>query len=329
MDLAISNLMSDAQITGATFAIIREGRIVGGGAEGYANAALSVGAGPTTIFEAASLGKPVFSYAVLKLVDAGLLSLDTPLDPANLDIEAQYGPIEITPRHILSHTSGLPNWRSEERPLKAYFTPGTRFSYSGEGYVWLQKSIEALTGEPLNTMVQRLVFEPLGMSRSSFEGRDLGGDAVAVPHDAAGNSLPKQNLEPNAAASLHTTSEDYARFLVAVLAGDGLTASTARDWMAPVRPVAEDFFSALDPIGDPKPDEAVSWGLGWGLEGNGGRFFHWGSNPGFKSFALGSVAERAAVVVLSTGPAELAFGPQLAQAIMPAPHPCLDWFARA
>lgn len=328
MDLAVSNLMSDLRITGATYAFIGEGQDAGGGAEGYANAALKVRATPATIFEAASLGKPVFAYAVLKLADMGLLSLDTPLDPAYLDIDTHYGPSDITPRHILSHTSGLPNWRSEERPMKAYFTPGHRFSYSGEGYVWLQRSIEALIGEPLDTMVRRLVFEPLGMSLSRFEGRGLGGDGVAVPHDATGNSLPKHELEPNAAASLHTTAEDYARFLVAVLAGDGLTASTARDWLAPGRPVAQHFFSALDPVGDPEPDPAVTWGLGWGLEGDGGRFFHWGSNPGFKSFTLGCVTEGAAVVVLSTGAAELAFGPQLAKAVMPVPHPCLDWFAR-
>lgn len=328
MDLNVSNLMSDANITGATYAFIREGRVVGGGAEGYANTALNVRATPATVFEAASLGKPVFAYAVLKLVDQGLLSLDTPLDPAILDFEGQHKFLDITPRHILSHTSGLPNWRSAEQPLKVYFTPGHRFSYSGEGYVWLQKSIEALTGEPLDTLVRKLVFEPLGMGQSSFEGRGLGGDNVAVPHDAKGNSLPKQDIEPNAAGSLHTTSEDYSRFLLAVLAGDGLSTSTAKEWLAPVCPVAKHFFSALDPIGDPEPDRAVSWGLGWGLEGADGRFFHWGSNPGFKSFTLGSVTERAAVVVLSSGPAELAFGPQLARAVMPVPHPCLDWFAR-
>jgi CubicO group peptidase (beta-lactamase class C family) len=328
LNLDISSLMADAKITGASFAVIRDGQITRLGAEGYANTESNVRATQSTAFEAASLGKPVFAYAVLKLADVGLLDLDKPLDAAGIGLEIERDAPEITARHILSHTSGLPNWRSPERPMKVYFPPGHRFSYSGEGFVWLQRTIEVLTRVPLESVIRRLVFEPLGMGHSSFEGNGLPRDIVAVPHDAEGNTLLKRDLEANAASSLVTTSEDYARFLLAVLAGDGLAPSTATAWLRPVRQVPRRFFSALDPMGDPETDPAVSWGLGWGLEGEGGRFFHWGSNPGFKSFALGSAVTNAAIVVLSTGSAELAFGPQLARAVLPEAHPCLDWFAR-
>ncbi|HSZ51130.1 MAG TPA: hypothetical protein VK801_06130, partial [Caulobacteraceae bacterium] len=69
-----------------------------------------------------------------------------------------------------------------------------------------------------------------------------------------------------------------------------------------------------------------AWGLGWGVEGDTGVFFHWGSNPGFKSFAIGSVPDASALIVLSTGPTELALGPDLARMLLPGPRPCLDWF---
>jgi CubicO group peptidase (beta-lactamase class C family) len=323
----IRSLMDELSIVGASFAVIRDGQLVDVGAEGFSNADANVRVTRSTQFEAASLSKPVFSYLILKMVELGLLSLDNPLEIMDLDGELEDRGVVITARHILSHTSGLPNWRSAARPLKVYFSPGTRFSYSGEGYLWLQRSVERITGKSLENLARSLVFEPLAMSHSSFDGQCLSMDHMARPHDAAGGTMPKVNPPAVAASSLHTTSEDYARFLLAVLFGTGLSLPIAAEWLRPVRPVARHFFSALDPIGEPEPDESVSWGLGWGLEGHGG-FFHWGSNPGFKSFALGSVSARSAIVVLSTGTTELAFGPQLAQAMIPGAHPSLEWFAR-
>lgn len=100
-----------------------------------------------TVFEAASTSKPVFAYAVMKLVEKGVIDLDTPLthytserflkgDP-RLDL--------VTARHVLSHTSGFPNWRSAEG-LRLDFTPGEKWSYSGEGYSYLQSVVTHLTG---------------------------------------------------------------------------------------------------------------------------------------------------------------------------------------
>jgi CubicO group peptidase (beta-lactamase class C family) len=326
-DLDLPGLMARSNIAGISVAVIRRGATEVLEAHGYANRKAETLARTTTVFEAASLGKPVFAYLALRLVDAGLLQLDEPLGglaPALLQAGAPAP--SITARHVLAHTTGLPNWRSAKRPFKCHFTPGERFSYSGEGYVILQSAIERLTGETLDELARRLVFQPLGMTRSSYNGRDLPPDDVAVPHDQSGRSQPKTWLDPNAAGSFHTTADDYARFLRAVLMGEGLSKTLARAWLQPNHRAPVPFFAALDPVGHPELHPSVAWGLGWGVEGDTETFFHWGSNPGFKSFAAGSVRDGCALVVLSTGATELALGPSLTTAVLPGPRPCLEWF---
>ena len=74
----------------------------------------------------------------------------------------------VTVRQVLSHTTGLPNWRTAKQPLKTHFPPGEKFSYSGEAFLWLQRAVQVKTGESIDTLAQRLVFGPLRMRRSSF-----------------------------------------------------------------------------------------------------------------------------------------------------------------
>src|SRR5262249_29626119 len=138
-----------------------------------------------TIFEAASLSKPVFAYAVLQLMNAGAVSLDEPLSrflPGHMAADDRAS--LITGRHVLSHTTRLPNWRSETRPLRTYFAPGERFSYSGEGFVYLQRVVEQIVGGALEGIMNRLVFAPLGMASSSFVWQDRFEQDFAEPHDS-------------------------------------------------------------------------------------------------------------------------------------------------
>src|SRR3954454_5929516 len=87
----------------------------------------------------------------------------------------------VTTRHILSHTTGLPNWRERPGPLVPESEPGTRFTYSGEGYFYLQRVMERVTGVPFARSMRERVHEPLGMRTSSyvwlarFEGRKAAG----------------------------------------------------------------------------------------------------------------------------------------------------------
>src|SRR5262245_43850741 len=318
-------LMTEARVPGLSLAVIRDGRIETT-VVGVRNVSTGTVIDDHTVFSAASRSKPVFAYAVLQLVDAGRLSLDAPL--------ARYVPdfvrddpraAVVTVRHALSHTSGLPNWRSKDWPLKTYFPPGERFSYSGEGIVWLQRVVETITKQSLEQAARRLVFDPLQMRETSFVWRGEFDRNYADPHDDALKPRSKRkSFDANAAYSLQTTVADYARFLQAVLSGTRLKPPTARLWLEPQVRIRRDCYQCLDED-MPEVDQRVAWGLGWGLQADGGTFFHWGDNGPFKAFTVGSVAGRTAVVVFSNGVNAKMIMADIVGSLMPGDHPAFDW----
>lgn len=310
---AVQQLMTNAKVPGLSMAVISDRQPTAQTTAGVRNAIDGAAVDQQTIFAAASLSKPVFAYAVLQLVDAGKLALDTPLSrhvPDYVVDDPRAG--AVTVRHALSHTSGLPNWRTAGSPLRTHFPPGERFSYSGEGFVWLQRVVEVVTGEPLDATLRRLIFAPLGMSRSSYTWQPAFAGNYADPHDA--DATPGAMIRPsvpNTAASLLTIADDYARFLQAVLSGAGLQRDTARRWLEP----------------QVHCDGEIAWALGWGLETEAGTFFQWGDYDGgrFKAFAIGSVQQRCATVVLTNGFHGMAIMPELIGMSLPGPHPAFAW----
>ena len=277
LDSIIPALMDSGDVTGMSVAVTADTGLVWARGFGVRNQETQESVEATSVFEAASLSKPVFAYAVLQLLDQGLLDLDTPIadyyEYESITHDERYK--LITPRMVLTHSPGFPNWRPRGGQLTIDREPGSEFSYSGEGFVYLQLAVMNLTGEPLDQIVRRLVFEPLGMNSSSYLWQDMFEERVALPHNADSEVLRKnkpQSGRGNAAASLHTTAPDFARFMMAVMNGSALTDSTA----------AAMLTSQID------VDSNLTWGLGIGLQDSeaGRSFWHWGDNTGYKAYTI-------------------------------------------
>ncbi len=326
LDAEVPRLMEAGEVPGLSAALVLKGELVWSGAFGVADAATDQPVTPATIFQAASLTKQFFAYTALRLADRGVFDLDTPLAEylpyERLEHDPRYR--QITGRLVLSHSTGLPNWGGDR--LQLNFDPGTGFNYSGEGYVYLQRTLEHVTGEDLETLVEREVLEPLGLANSwmrwheKFEGR------TAAGHDDLGASQGvSKGDEVNAAWSLLTTAEDYARFLIAVMEGRGLESSTLTDGLERQIQVAT----------RPRIDTAdkLYWGLGWGLQyGSGGRaLWQWGHNNGFRGYFLAFPDRGDALVYFANGDTGMSIARGLLALVADAAgfpadeHWALDW----
>lgn len=159
-------------VPGVGIAVVEGGDVVWSHGFGVRRAGWPVPVDARTLFELASLSKPLFAWLVLRLVDLGQIDLDRPLVDWRRPPYLGHHPWaeRITARDVLRHSSGLPNWREapDREPLLPAVEPGTRIDYSGEGFFWLQLVVETITGESLDATAQRLLFQPAGMRDSSF-----------------------------------------------------------------------------------------------------------------------------------------------------------------
>src|SRR5439155_21234194 len=152
--------------------------------------------------------------------------------------------------------------------------------------VWLQQVVERVTGDRLETVMDRLVLGPLGMHRSGLVWRPAFDANYADPHDTAlVPGIKSRPVEAKSASTLHTTAFDYALFLCAVLSGLGLSSALARSWLEPQIVLRQRCVQCLNPL--PEEDLHLAWGLGWGLEPEAGAFFQWGDNGALKGCAIG------------------------------------------
>ena len=203
----IPQLLRESDVPGLSIALVQAGRVVWTRAYGTVGDSARTPLDPGTVFEAASMSKPVFAYIVMRLADRGELHLDRPLyeilEYPRLAHDDRYK--RITARIVLSHGTGLPNWGGDTLTLR--FDPGTEYGYSGEGFVFLQKTLERLTGRSLDELARVEVFEPLGMTRSSYvwQPRFAGHEAYArkwlwtvapVNHWAEGMRPPRCSRPP-------------------------------------------------------------------------------------------------------------------------------------
>ncbi|MGV7107147.1 serine hydrolase [Flavobacterium sp. U410] len=190
-----------------------------------------------TIFNVASLTKPITAMVALHLVSLGKWDLDSPIfkyytDP---DIAADPRNKKLTTRIILSHQTGFPNWRTETDNQKLQFLtePGTQYGYSGEGFEYLRKALEKKFKKSLAQLAKEFIFQPLNMKDTDYvwntntdESRfAIGYDENETPYEILKNS------HINAADDLHTTIEDYGNFLVNILNGGNLSANVYQEML--------------------------------------------------------------------------------------------------
>ena len=294
----IPKLMADARVPGLSIAIIQDGKLLWRQGFGVRDAESRAPFTSDTVFEVASLSKPVFAYAVMKLCEQGVMDLDTPLtrytperflpDDPRLDL--------ITARHCLSHTSGFPNWRSEEEPLKILFTPGEKWSYSGEGYSYLQSVVAHLMGADTAAYLKANLLRPFRMNASGYFWNDTMEKHMARGHDPEGKPLEKRTrpTAPDvaryaAAGGLFATVTDYARFLIEIInpkRGDAfhLREASLQEMLRP----------------QVKRNESSVWALGWDIDQIPGDDFirHHGGNPGLQCLAAASVTRKSGLVVM-------------------------------
>lgn len=273
-----------------------------------------------SVYQAASLTKPVVAYAAVKLALGRQLDLDAPVSrylPTGYKHYASVlarGPDDLNERHsaaflaeipvatLLNHTSGLPNWTA--RSLSTSFQPASKWQYSGEGYMLLQSVIESVVGRDLSSFMKSKIFEPLGMSSSSmvwisdYEGKAQAGNSGIL------SPKPAKFLYPVAAASLYTTVTDYARFMGALFSNRAAIALTMQR--------SANVDDAL----------RLRWGLGWGIEQTdvGPLLWQWGNNPGYRSFAMFSPSSGDGFVLLTSSEKGIALAVPLAHQLFPTEH---------
>ncbi len=315
----IPALMAKANVPGLTIAIVQDGRLLWRRGFGVKDRQTNQPVDNDTVFEAASTSKPVFAYAVMKLCERGVMDLDSPLTKYTSERFVPNDPRldQITARHVLSHTTGLPNWRSKDDPLAIRFAPGTEWSYSGEAYSYLQSLVTQLVGgralnacgdfeegvrvcamePPIDDYMKANILRPFGMTSSGYLWNNWIESHMAPGHDESGNPTGL-NRKPDGptlarygmAGGLCTTATDYAKFLMEIINPKPsdqfrLTRASLREMLRP----------------QIRRNEASSWALGWEINHtrDGDFIRHGGGNPGYACFVAGCVERRSGYVIMT------------------------------
>ncbi|MEH6663216.1 MAG: serine hydrolase domain-containing protein [Brevundimonas sp.] len=280
LEAFIRQEMAATGVPGLSLAIIRDGEIVYHGAFGVREAGTGDPVTTDTLFEAASLSKPVFAYFVMLQAEQGLLDLDRPLHQywPHPDLAGEVWSRQLTARMVLAHSSGLPNWRSDTGgELRFLFQPGTAYGYSGEAYEYLKdalKHVLDVDDDGLQALFDAQVTEHAGAGFVRFTWDDSIPARKAFGHrhgEPTDNDRHDHNF--GASYSLNTTALDYARLLTVLLRPDAARAGAVERLLA--------IQSAM-------PAEAGelhrSLGFPVRLTGRGLRYFHSGNNGDFRAY---------------------------------------------
>ena len=325
-----------AHVTGAEIAVLNDGRLVW--SEGYGqrrrNPDLPMDADTSTW--AASITKSVFATYVMRLVERGEFDLDQPVAKQLAMPIDQYEPYResaadlardpewqmVTPRMLLSHTSGLANFAfiEPDKKMHLHFKPGTQFLYSGEGINLVQFVIEQKKGRPLDQLMQEAIFGPLGMTHTGLIYRTEFDADIADRFDAQGQFRSKtQRFPARGAGSMTTSANDLAKFATALLADRIIQKSTRAEMLNPVFYIhTKHQFSLPNQTSagtDSKEADGVglAYGVGWGLltkSNFGPAFFKEGHGDGAQNYMICFERQRSCMIMLTNSDnGELAFRP--------------------
>ncbi len=306
IDKFIRFKMDSLKIPGAQVAIIDNGKIVYEKSYGYANREKKEPVTGETIFETASMSKPVFAWFVLKMIQDGILKmdLDTPLYKympyPDIAYDDRYK--LITARMVLTHRSGFPNWRKNNK-LEILFTPGTRYSYSGEGYEYLVNVVATLThtsSKSLDSMLTEKVSKPLGLAHFNYTDNEYLNAHKAwayYSNDTVGQFKPVPKWF-GASYTLHTDAHDYAKFLIGVMDGRGLNAENVDSLLQPRVRITENDTASINDYGLP-----MYYGYGFVIDSSasGMRYQHAGNNGNFTGGFMFSRNKKIGYVILTNG----------------------------
>lgn len=269
------------QIPGVSLALIKDGRMVYHKTYGVKNTFTREKVDDNTLFEAASITKPVFAFAVQRLAERGIIDLDKPLYQylPYPDIESDERYKLITAKHVLTHRTGFPNWRfmNPDNKLDLKFTPGTAYGYSGEGFEYLKLVVEKITGKNVEQVLQEEVIGPIGLYHTFFSRNDSLRRMVADGHiDRLPNydALPEK---PGMAWSMHTEASIFTRFMLYMQEEKGLTPQTYQTMMQ-----RHSDFPVDSGAEKPKMPEYMGMSLAIRETPFGKSFGHGGNNGDFK-----------------------------------------------
>ncbi len=308
IDAHATEWLRDSDVPSLAVAYIESGKVAWTAV--YGEQSPGVAATERTLYNMASLTKPITAETVLRLASAGKLSLDESMSPFWLDPDIRDDPWSklLTPRLCLSHQTGFANWRRMTGGvLKIRWKPGTQTGYSGEGYNYVGRFTEEKLKRPFDALAQEMVFDPIGMNETSYTSKVWYTGRLAVPRGPKG----EKPVDPiattwNGADLLRTTIGDYAKFVVSVMHDEALTKGIATERATMTRDTVkpQDLEKACREAGDDGHCTVTAgMGLGWEVETvNGVKILdHDGSDWGVRTLAMFVPSQGVGVVVFTNG----------------------------
>ncbi len=255
----------------------------------------NVSATNNTIFAIASVTKTITTAVTLKLVESGAWKLDEPLNKywIDPDIADNIWHKKITSRNVLSHQSGLPNWRKalESKKLEILFEPGTSYRYSGEGFEYLRRAIENKLNKPFQKIADSLLFQPLQMHNTKYRWKEkLDSLGFAFRHTSEGLEYPYQGgLITSAAGGALTTIEDYAKFCIYTINHAGLSESLFGEMISTQANIKKDI------------DQGLGWLIVRNLPNGEYALLHEGGGLGVSTIAVVLPKSKCGIIVFTNG----------------------------